>query len=241
MARLWIIGRSDLPAKDLKELIAWLKANPGKATAGIDRRRQRHATLLHRFPEQHRHQVPARAVSRRGSDHAGPAGRADRPDVPGGRADAGALPRRQDQGLCGDGHDALVRGARRADHRRGGRAGSAHDVLVRPVGAGRHAEGHRRQAQRRGGRRVRRSGGAGSGSPSRATTSRRATSSRPRRSARITRPRSRNGGRSSRPPASSCSEARTAAHDVYEADRASPRATRGIHPGGGHECDNGSA
>ena len=34
MARLWIIGRSDLPAKDLKELIAWLKANPGKATAG---------------------------------------------------------------------------------------------------------------------------------------------------------------------------------------------------------------
>jgi tripartite-type tricarboxylate transporter receptor subunit TctC len=33
-ARLWIIGRSDLPAKDLKELIAWLKANPGKATAG---------------------------------------------------------------------------------------------------------------------------------------------------------------------------------------------------------------
>jgi tripartite-type tricarboxylate transporter receptor subunit TctC len=33
-ARLWIIGRSDLPAKDLKELIGWLKANPGKATAG---------------------------------------------------------------------------------------------------------------------------------------------------------------------------------------------------------------
>ena len=34
MARLWIIGRNDLPAKDLKELIAWLKANPNKATAG---------------------------------------------------------------------------------------------------------------------------------------------------------------------------------------------------------------
>ena len=34
LARLWIIGRPDLPAKDLKELIAWLKANPGKATAG---------------------------------------------------------------------------------------------------------------------------------------------------------------------------------------------------------------
>ena len=31
---LWIIGRKDLPAKDTKELIAWLKANPNKATGG---------------------------------------------------------------------------------------------------------------------------------------------------------------------------------------------------------------
>ena len=30
----WIIGRKDLPARDLAELIAWLKANPGKATGG---------------------------------------------------------------------------------------------------------------------------------------------------------------------------------------------------------------
>jgi tripartite-type tricarboxylate transporter receptor subunit TctC len=29
-----IIGRSTLPARDLKELIGWLKENPGKATAG---------------------------------------------------------------------------------------------------------------------------------------------------------------------------------------------------------------
>src|SRR5262245_51971250 len=27
---LWILGKNDLPAKDLKELIAWLKANPDK-------------------------------------------------------------------------------------------------------------------------------------------------------------------------------------------------------------------
>jgi tripartite-type tricarboxylate transporter receptor subunit TctC len=31
---LWIMGRNGLPPKDLKELIGWLKANPGKATVG---------------------------------------------------------------------------------------------------------------------------------------------------------------------------------------------------------------
>ena len=30
---LWIIARKDFPAKDLQDLIAWLKANPGKASA----------------------------------------------------------------------------------------------------------------------------------------------------------------------------------------------------------------
>jgi tripartite-type tricarboxylate transporter receptor subunit TctC len=33
IAPLWIIGRASLPAKDLKELIAWLKANPDKASS----------------------------------------------------------------------------------------------------------------------------------------------------------------------------------------------------------------
>jgi tripartite-type tricarboxylate transporter receptor subunit TctC len=30
----WIVARKSLPAKDLRELIAWLKENPGKATVG---------------------------------------------------------------------------------------------------------------------------------------------------------------------------------------------------------------
>ncbi len=30
-----MVARKDFPAKDLKELIAWFKANPGKATAGM--------------------------------------------------------------------------------------------------------------------------------------------------------------------------------------------------------------
>ena len=34
-APLWIVARNGLPAKDLAELIAWLKANPDKASAAI--------------------------------------------------------------------------------------------------------------------------------------------------------------------------------------------------------------
>jgi tripartite-type tricarboxylate transporter receptor subunit TctC len=31
---IWLVARKDLPPKDLKEFIAWLKNNPGKASAG---------------------------------------------------------------------------------------------------------------------------------------------------------------------------------------------------------------
>lgn len=31
---LWIVGRKNLPANDLRELIAWLRENPGKASTG---------------------------------------------------------------------------------------------------------------------------------------------------------------------------------------------------------------
>jgi tripartite-type tricarboxylate transporter receptor subunit TctC len=34
IAPLWLVGANSIPAKDLKELIVWLKANPGKAAAG---------------------------------------------------------------------------------------------------------------------------------------------------------------------------------------------------------------
>src|SRR5215510_13009646 len=35
ISRLWIVARAGFPASDLKELIAWLKANPGKATVAL--------------------------------------------------------------------------------------------------------------------------------------------------------------------------------------------------------------
>ena len=119
MARLWIIGRKALAGEGSQGTDRLAQGQSGQGDGGNDRRRQRRAALLHLLPEQHRNQVPARAVSRRGAGDAGSARRADRPDLSRGRADAGALSQRQDQGLRGDGHDALVRGARCADHRRG--------------------------------------------------------------------------------------------------------------------------
>ncbi|HZC57629.1 MAG TPA: tripartite tricarboxylate transporter substrate-binding protein [Xanthobacteraceae bacterium] len=32
---MWVVGRADLPPKNLTELIAWMKENPGRATVGI--------------------------------------------------------------------------------------------------------------------------------------------------------------------------------------------------------------
>src|SRR5207245_11109699 len=32
---VWFVARADLPPKDLSDLIAWMKQNPGKATVGI--------------------------------------------------------------------------------------------------------------------------------------------------------------------------------------------------------------
>jgi tripartite-type tricarboxylate transporter receptor subunit TctC len=34
-APLWLVAKKNMPAKDLRELIRWLKANPGKASAGV--------------------------------------------------------------------------------------------------------------------------------------------------------------------------------------------------------------
>ena len=99
-APLWIIGRSNLPAKDLKELIAWLKANPDKASAattglgsGI------HMCLVYfqnmtgtKFPL-----APYRGAAPLMQDMV--AGQIDL-SLSRSRADAAAIPRRHHQGLC---------------------------------------------------------------------------------------------------------------------------------------------
>ena len=97
-ATLWLIGRGDLPANELKELIAWLKANPDKATAGtigagagtqlcLIYLQQNTGTKFQFVP--YRGAAPICRTCSPGS----------RPDVSGGRRRRWRYPRRQDQGL----------------------------------------------------------------------------------------------------------------------------------------------
>ena len=174
-AKLWLIGRGDLPPNNLKELIAWLKANPDKATAGTigaGSGTQLCLIYLQQNTGTKFQLVPYRGTAPIFTDLL--AGHVDLTCPEAGQTLA-LLPQRQDQGLCRDGQNALVCGARCADHRRGRRAGPAHDVLVRLVGAGRNAAGHHRQAQRRGGRHASTIRRCGTGSPKRAMSSRRAS------------------------------------------------------------------
>ena len=75
-AKLWLIGRGDLPPNNLKELIAWLKANPDKATAGTIGAGSGTQLCLIYLQQNTGTQVPARALSRHRADLAGPARRA---------------------------------------------------------------------------------------------------------------------------------------------------------------------
>ena len=56
---LIIVGRTALPVNNGKELMAWLKANPDKATGGARRRRQRRAHLRHLLRAEDRHALPS--------------------------------------------------------------------------------------------------------------------------------------------------------------------------------------
>ena len=102
LAPLWIVGRSSLPAKDLKELIAWLKANPDKASAATTGLGSGIHLCLVYFQNTTGTKFPARALSRRRAADAG----SDRP----GRSICHVRRRgrrcrntrsRQYQGLCG--------------------------------------------------------------------------------------------------------------------------------------------
>ena len=74
-----IVGRKSLPANDLKELIAWLKANPDKATAGTAGVGSPQHVVRRLVPEATGTRFQFVALPRRRAGDAGPGGRPDRP------------------------------------------------------------------------------------------------------------------------------------------------------------------
>ena len=112
----WIVARKTLPAKNLSELIAWLKENPGKATAG---------TVGVGGPEitgiyfQRTTGTSFQFVPYRGGAPPQPryVGWAHRLRFRSGGEHLRACAQRQPQSLRGDGQAEMGRGARRAHDR----------------------------------------------------------------------------------------------------------------------------
>ena len=152
----WLIcAKKDLPANDLKGLIAWLKANPDKAssgTAGPGSPSHLGGILFQNITGTRFQLIPYRGTA---------------PSIPGPglglarhgdpRSDhlAAAVPRWPHQDLRRDGEEPHRHRARDSDGGRGGRARPAHLTLASDLGAEGHPEGRHRKAQRRGGACVR--------------------------------------------------------------------------------------
>ena len=142
---LLLVARKTLPANDLAALVAWLKANPDKASAGTGGIGSAGAHFRHLLPEDDRHALRLHPLSRHRARAARPDGRADRPDDRPGLQRRAADPGRHDQGLRRPVADAAAVDTRRADGRRGGPARSAYLGVARPVGAARDpTRGHRK-------------------------------------------------------------------------------------------------
>ena len=117
VAPMAFFGRAGLPADNVKELAAWLKANPGKATfgsVGLGGPARVWAAHFQNTIGTTMQFVPYRGAFAAVQDMLG--GQIDLVGV-GSLQRPVASDRRQDQGLCDPVEQALGGGARRADHR----------------------------------------------------------------------------------------------------------------------------
>ena len=113
-----IIARKNFPAKDVQELIDWLKANPDKATAATVGAAGGAQVAGMYFQQATGTSIRIRAVSRRRTGDAGSRLRSGRFHVRSGRQRHHAGSRRHHQGLRRHVASALASGARHPDHRR---------------------------------------------------------------------------------------------------------------------------
>ena len=135
-----IDARKTMPANNLKELVAWLKANGDKTTmgtSGVGSPSHVAGVLMEQFVGIKWQMVSYRSAGLATQDLL--AGITDiQLDTPGGVAAACAV--RRPQGLCGHRQGAHCGGAGYSDHRRSGPARILFLVLARDVGAQGHAE-----------------------------------------------------------------------------------------------------
>ena len=147
----WLIAaKKDLPANDLKGLVAWLKANPDKAslgTAGVGSPSHIGGVLLQNVTGTRFQLVPYRGTAPVIPDLV--SGQIDMsildpvtclPQFRAGKIKVFAVMAKKPHREC----------ARRPDRGRGRRAWPSHGAMAGDLGAEGHAEGHHRQAQRRG-------------------------------------------------------------------------------------------
>ena len=157
---IWLVARKTLAPNDLKELIAWLQQNPGKATAGtvgVGGASDVNGAYFQNVTGTKFQFVPYRGSAPLNQDLV--AGHIDlNLGDGGGELSPGA--QRADQSLCHDGEDALVGRIRRSHDGRGRRAGTLCFVLARAVGAERNICASDRKAQFGGAGRVGRHSGA---------------------------------------------------------------------------------
>ncbi len=144
-----IDARKTMPANNLKELVAWLKANADKATmgtSGVGSPSHVAGVLMEKLVGVKWQMVPYRSAGLATNDLL--AGITDiQLDTP-----AVSLPHvqsRRAQGLCGHRQGAHRRGARYPDHRRSRIAGILLLVLARDVGAQGHAAGDHQESSAR--------------------------------------------------------------------------------------------
>ena len=145
-----LVVHPSVPANTPKELIAYIKANPGKLSYGSPGLGSSGHLAGEQFKQLNNLEIAARALPGRGARAAGP-GRGPRPgDVRHRAADQGAARGRPGAAAGDHRGQARARGAERADLCRARHAGHRGRPVVRAVRADRNAEGRDRLGQRRG-------------------------------------------------------------------------------------------
>jgi len=130
-----LVSTNDVPAKTLKELIAWIKANPQKVlqgTVGSGTAQQLCGVSMQRMIGTKWQLIP---LSRRSARHAGHASRPDQFHVHRDRKLLAPGARRKDQGLWAHRENAVGSGTRYSDGRRSRTAGPLCIGVERALGA----------------------------------------------------------------------------------------------------------